>query len=105
MLLVIQFLQVFIALTPGELVETAAGFAFGPLWGTVICYLGVAAASAVVFLLTRKFGIKLVELFVSRDKINELRFLNTEQFQCLIPSEQRTRLQSEVRPASPLWHW
>ena len=78
-LLVIQFLQVFIALIPGELVETAAGFAFGPLLGTVICYLGVAAASAVVFLLTRNFGIKLVELFVSRDKINELRFLNTER--------------------------
>ena len=35
-LLVIQFLQVFIALIPGELVETAAGFAFGPLLGTVI---------------------------------------------------------------------
>lgn len=78
-LLVIQFLQVFIALIPGELVETAAGFAFGPLWGTVICYLGVALASAVIFLLTRKFGIQLVELFVSREKINKLRFLNTER--------------------------
>lgn len=78
-LLVIQFLQVFIALIPGELVETAAGFILGPLWGTVICYLGVALASTIVFLLTRKFGIKLVEVFVSRDKINELRFLNTER--------------------------
>lgn len=78
-LLGIQFLQVFIALIPGELVETAAGYAFGPLWGTVICYAGVGMASAIVFLLTRKFGIKLVEIFVSRDKINELRFLNTER--------------------------
>lgn len=78
-LLIIQFLQVFIALIPGELVETAAGFAFGPLWGTVICYLGVALASTLVFLLTRKYGIRLVELFVSREKINELRFLNTER--------------------------
>ena len=33
----VQFLQVFIALIPGEVVETAAGYAFGPLWGTVIC--------------------------------------------------------------------
>ena len=78
-LLVIQFLQVFIALIPGEVVETAAGFAFGPLWGTVICYLGVALASTAVFLLTRRFGIRLVDIFVSRDKINELRFLNTER--------------------------
>lgn len=76
-LLGLQFLQVFIALIPGELLETAAGYAFGPVLGTVICYAGVAAASALVFLLTRRFGVKLVEVFVSRDKINELRFINT----------------------------
>ena len=76
-LLELQFLQVFIALIPGELLETAAGYAFGPVVGTLICYAGVAAASALVFLLTRRFGVKLVEVFISREKINELRFLNT----------------------------
>lgn len=75
----LQFLQVFIALIPGEFVETAAGFAFGPVLGTLICYIGVAAASSIVFLMTRRFGIKLVEVFVSRDKINELKFINTEK--------------------------
>ncbi len=78
-LLGLQFLQVFIALIPGELLETAAGYAFGPVAGTAICFVGVAAASSVVFLLTRKFGVKLVEVFVSRDKINELGFINTAQ--------------------------
>lgn len=76
-LLGLQFLQVFIALIPGELLETAAGYAFGPVIGTLICYVGVAAASALVFTLTRRFGVKLVEVFVSREKINELRFINT----------------------------
>ncbi|MBE6798108.1 MAG: TVP38/TMEM64 family protein [Ruminococcaceae bacterium] len=75
----LQFLQVFIALIPGEFVETAAGFAFGPVLGTLICYIGVAAASSIVFLLTRRFGIKLVEVFTTPDKINELRFINTEK--------------------------
>ncbi|MBQ7345791.1 MAG: TVP38/TMEM64 family protein, partial [Oscillospiraceae bacterium] len=75
----LQFLQVFIALIPGELLETAAGYAFGPWMGTLLCYLGVAVASALVFLLTRRFGTKLVEVFISREKINELRFINTEQ--------------------------
>lgn len=75
----VQFLQVFIALIPGEVVETAAGYAFGPLWGTVICYAGVAAASALIFLLTRRFGIRMTELFVSREKINSLKFINTEK--------------------------
>lgn len=78
-LLGLQFLQVFVALIPGELLETAAGYAFGPLVGTVLCYLGVAAASALVFALTRRFGVRLVEVFISREKINELRFLKTER--------------------------
>ena len=76
-LLGLQFLQVFIALIPGELLESAAGYAFGPWVGTLICFAGVAAASSLVFLLTRKFGVKLVEVFISREKINQLRFINT----------------------------
>ena len=78
-LLLLQFLQVFIALIPGELLETAAGYAFGPLIGTALCYAGVAAASAAVFQLTRRFGVRLVEVFVSREKINQLRFINTDR--------------------------
>lgn len=78
-LLGLQFLQVFIALIPGELLETAAGYAFGPVMGTLLCYVGVALASALVFVLTRRFGVKLVEVFISREKINELGFINTER--------------------------
>lgn len=77
--LALQFLQVFIALIPGELLESVAGFAFAPLWGTILCYVGIALASTVVFLLTRRFGVRLVEVFISREKINQLRFLNTEK--------------------------
>ena len=78
-LLGLQFLQVFIALIPGELLETAAGYAFGPVMGTLLCYVGVALASVLVFALTRRFGVKLVEVFISREKINGLSFINTER--------------------------
>lgn len=77
--LVLQILQVFIALIPGELLESVAGFVFGPVVGTLLCYAGIVVASALVFALTRKFGVKLVEVFVSREKINQLRFLNSEK--------------------------
>lgn len=77
--LCLQILQVFIALIPGEIVESAAGFVLGPWLGTVICYLGIAIASTLIFSLTRRYGVKLVEVFISREKIMELRFLNTEQ--------------------------
>ena len=78
-LLGLQFLQVFIALIPGELLATAAGYAFGPWVGTAICYVGVGLASSLIFALTRRYGVKLVEIFVARERINELRFLNTER--------------------------
>ena len=77
--LALQVLQVFIALIPGEIVESAAGFILGPWLGTAVCYLGITVASTLIFSLTRRCGVKLVEVFVSREKINELRFLNTEQ--------------------------
>ena len=75
----LQILQVFVALIPGELLESGAGYVFGPWGGLLICYLGVAIGSALIFLLTRRFGIRLVELFVPRSKINELRFINTDR--------------------------
>lgn len=75
----LQILQVFIALIPGEIVESAAGFVLGPWLGTAVCYLGIVTASTMIFTLTRRYGVKLVEVFVSREKINELRFLRTEQ--------------------------
>ncbi len=75
----IQVLQVVIALIPGEVVEIGLGSAFGAIEGTVICMLGVAVASALVFLLTKQFGIKLVELFFPHKKIDSLRFINSEK--------------------------
>ena len=77
--LALQFLQVFIALIPGELLETAAGYAFDPIVGTILCFVGVALASALVFVLTKRLGVRMVEVFISREKINELRFINTEK--------------------------
>jgi len=77
--LMLQFIQVFIALIPGELLETAAGFCFGPMLGTLLCYIGMTGASILIFFLTRKFGIPLVEIFISRETIHTLRFINTER--------------------------
>ena len=78
-LLCLQILQVFVALIPGELLETAAGYAFGPIGGTLICYIGVAIGSVIIFCLVRSLGLRFVELFIPREKINSLRFINTDK--------------------------
>lgn len=75
----IQFLQVFVAIIPGEFVEVGMGLAFGPFEGAILCLAGVALASALLFLLVKKWGIKLVELFIDPQKINEFRFINSEK--------------------------
>ena len=75
----IQMLQVVIALIPGEVVELGMGYAFGPWEGTLLCQLGTAIASALVFLFTKRFGIRMVEWFVPTKKIDELRIINSEK--------------------------
>ena len=77
-LLGLQVAQVLIALIPGEVIELGAGYAYGTVEGTIICLAGVAIASSLVFLLVKKVGTPLVELFISREKIQELRFINSE---------------------------
>ena len=67
--------QVVIALIPGEPFEIAAGYAFGALEGTVLCVAASAIGSMLVFGLVRRFGIRLVEIFFSKEKLRSLRFL------------------------------
>ena len=67
--------QLIIAIIPGEPLEMGAGYAFGAVEGTLLCILGCAIGSALVFLFVRRFGVKLVEVFFSREKIRSLRFL------------------------------
>lgn len=78
-LLGLQFLQVFVALIPGELLESTAGFIFGPWIGTLLCYIGITLASVLIFIMTKRFGVRLVEMFIPRERIYELRFINTER--------------------------
>ena len=78
-LLGLQCLQVIVAFIPGEIVELGAGYAYGALEGTLLCLAGVAISSSAIFLLTKKLGVKLVEMFIPREKIDRLRFINSEK--------------------------
>ena len=70
-----MFLQVVIAVIPGEPLEIGAGYPFGFWEGTLLCMLGIFLGSAVVFLLVRRFGTHLVEVFFDKEKIRSLKFL------------------------------
>ena len=55
----VVMLQVVVAFIPGEPIELVAGYAFGFWEGSLLTLLGFLIGSWIVFVLVRKFGIKL----------------------------------------------
>lgn len=72
-------LQIIVAAIPGEPLEIAAGYAFGVVEGTLLCMLGAFIGGTAVFLFVRYFGIKVVDIFIPREKITQLKFLNNKK--------------------------
>ena len=64
--------QVVIALVPGEVVEIAAGYAFGPIGGLILCLVGTTLGSVIVLLLVQRFGRKFVYVFYPKEKLDAL---------------------------------
>ena len=69
--------QVFFAIIPGEPLEIAGGYAFGALWGTIACLAAATVGSLLVFLLVRRFGPRLVDVFFPKDKLHSIRCLQS----------------------------
>ena len=75
----IQFVQVVFAFIPGEFVEVGAGYAFGGIWGTVLCLIGTAVATLVIFSLTRLLGRKFTSIMIDSKDLKRLKFLKDEK--------------------------
>lgn len=71
--------QVIVAFIPGEPLEIAGGYAFGAVEGTALCLLADALGSLAVICLVRKFGMRLVNMFFSHEKVRSLRFLQSSK--------------------------
>lgn len=71
----IRALQTVVKFIPAEPLEIGAGYAFGIWGGLLYCMLGTMLGSTVIILLTKRFGMRLVRLFVSDKKLESLSFL------------------------------
>lgn len=69
------FLQVLVALIPGEPLELAAGYVFGIVEGMLLAMLGILLGSLTVFLLVKRLGPKFVEVFFPERELKRLAFL------------------------------
>jgi uncharacterized membrane protein YdjX (TVP38/TMEM64 family) len=75
----IRAFQTVIKIIPAEPLEIGAGYVFGTWWGLLWCMLGTEIGSAVIIILTKIFGMKMVEVFVPKEKIESLSFLNNQK--------------------------
>lgn len=82
--MVLNILQVLLALIPGGPFEVAAGVLFGPWLGALLCDIAMTIGGMITFFFVRKFGIKFIELFTTKEKIESVRFLHTNKKSVLI---------------------
>ncbi|WP_165046063.1 TVP38/TMEM64 family protein [Adlercreutzia sp. ZJ138] len=77
LLLGLQFLQVVVAVIPGEAVQIVAGLLYGPWVGAAIVLVGCVVSSFVVFQLVHKLGAPFVRSMVPEKYMDKIR--NFEQ--------------------------
>lgn len=75
--MLLNTLQVLLAVIPGGPFEVAAGALFGPWVGTIMCDIAMSVGGVITFLFVRKFGMKFIELFTTREKIESVKFLHS----------------------------
>ena len=77
--------QIVFAFLPGVPLELGAGYAFGFWEGTLWCLVASALGTAAVMLLVRTFGMRIVGLFFSPEKITSMKWLqDSRRFELLL---------------------
>lgn len=66
-------LQVVFAIVPGEPFEIGAGYAFGIIDGVLLSVLGFVIGSIIIFIMVRRFGEGIVEVFFSQKKTEKIK--------------------------------
>lgn len=73
--LVLQILQVLVAIIPGGVIQILGGVLFGGVWGTFLCIGGILLGTVIVYVLVKKFGKPLVEAFFDEKVVTKFSFL------------------------------
>ena len=70
---IVRAIQTAIKIIPAEPLEIGSGYAFGTFGGLLYCLIGNILGSIAILALTKKFGRKLVDVFIPSSKIDEMR--------------------------------
>lgn len=84
-LVLVMTLQVVFVFLPGEIIEVLAGFIYGPMEGMLLCLLGAAFGSTIIYTFVRKLGIKFIDKLLGKDKLDQVSFLrNNDKLDVLL---------------------
>lgn len=78
-LLIVQILQVVIAIIPGEAVEILAGLLYGTLLGFVICEIGMLIGTIMIYYFVKKVSKNHIEKVNNQEKFSKFKILNNAQ--------------------------
>jgi uncharacterized membrane protein YdjX (TVP38/TMEM64 family) len=71
-IIALEMLQTFVAPIPGQAIEAASGYLFGPWWGTLYAMIGKVIGSLIIFLLAKRFGRPLAIRLAGQDSVARL---------------------------------
>jgi len=78
---VLQILQVVVPVIPGGISCLAGVLAFGPLFGFIYNYIGGVIGACIVYYLSSKYGISIIQKFFKEETINKyLGYINNNKF-------------------------
>ena len=77
--ILLNIVQVLLAIIPGGPFEIAAGALFGPWLGALLCDIAMSIGGMITFFFVRKYGMKFIELFTDKEKIESVKFLHTNE--------------------------
>lgn len=75
--LFVQILQIVVSIIPGEMIEIAAGITFGWFLGLILCLIGVALATSLIFVVCKKLGKPYIDKLVGNGKLKLFDKLNS----------------------------
>ena len=75
----LRVVQTVLKLIPGEALEIAAGCTFGVWYGLLWCSVGSIIGSLIIVFLGKRYGMKIVGLFVSPEKMQSISFLKNKK--------------------------